>query len=64
MRTLSTNASELLQALTLWFVVMVFLQTASGDAGPAGAAIAVVSVVLVRVIPLYLLREALVRALR
>lgn len=49
------NRSELLHALTLWFVVMIFLQTSSGNGGPLLTAVGVFSLVLMWAIPLYLL---------
>jgi len=44
-----------LHALTLWFVVMIFLQTASGTGGPLLTAVGVFSLVLLWAIPLFLL---------
>ena len=57
------NLSEFFQALTLWFVVMIFLQTESGIAGPASVILGVISLVLLWAIPAYLLREIVVTLL-
>jgi hypothetical protein len=53
------NKSEFFQALTLWFVVLIFLQTASGGTGGIKMVIGIFSIFLMWAIPLYLLREGL-----
>ncbi|QLH81308.1 hypothetical protein [Halosimplex pelagicum] len=53
------NKTDFFQALTLWFVVLIFLQTASADfGGPLEPVIAIVAIGLTYLIPLYLLIEA------
>jgi hypothetical protein len=47
--------SEFFQALTLWFVVVIFLQTPSGNGEPVQVAIGIFAIVLLWGIPLYLL---------
>ena len=54
-RTSSMNKSEFVQALTLWFVVMIFMQTTSGSNGPVKMTIGIFSLILMWAIPLYLL---------
>lgn len=49
--------SEVYQVLTLWFVVMIFLQTASGSNEPIQTGIGIFALVLLWGIPLYLLAE-------
>ena len=51
------NKNDLFQALTLWFVVAIFLQTAPESiAGPLDPVIAIIAVSLVSLIlPLYIL---------
>lgn len=44
-----------LQTLTLWFVVLIFLQTGSGGRGPIVTAIAFFAVILIFVLPVFLL---------
>lgn len=53
------NKSELFQALTLWFVVLIFLQTTSGGKGSINTAIGIFGILLMWAIPLYLIREGL-----
>ncbi|WP_324666051.1 hypothetical protein [Haloarcula sediminis] len=50
------DKTDFFQALTLWFVVLIFLQTASADfGGPLEPVIAIVAIGLMYLIPLYLL---------
>jgi len=49
--------SVALQALTLWFVLLIFLQTGPSDPNPFTTTIALVAVSLVFLIPVYLLVE-------
>lgn len=50
------DKTEFFQALTLWFVVLIFLQTASENfGGPLEPVIAIVAIGLTYLIPLYLL---------
>lgn len=50
------DTTDFVQALTLWFVVLIFLQTASADfGGPLEPVIAIVAIGLTYLIPLYLL---------
>ena len=51
------NKSAFFQALTLWFVVMIFVQTSSGRNGPLSLVVGLISLGLLWAIPLYLLRE-------
>lgn len=49
------DRSEGWQVLTLWFVVMIFVQTGSGADNPIYTAIGLAALVLVYALPLYLL---------
>ena len=52
------NKTDFFQVLTLWFVVVIVLQTGSGDVGGiVGSGIAVIAVGLLYLLPLYLLAE-------
>jgi len=53
------NKSEIVQLATLWFVVLIFLQTSSANDGPVMMGIGIFSLALLWVIPLYLLRKIL-----
>ncbi len=55
----SMNKSEIVQLATLWFVVLIFLQTSSGNDGPVMMGIGIFALALLWVIPLYLLRKIL-----
>ncbi|QLH79208.1 hypothetical protein HZS55_18775 [Halosimplex rubrum] len=58
------DRSELVQMLTLWFVVMTFLQTASGTAdNPVLDAIGIVAILLMYLLPLLIVFELLSDAL-
>ena len=48
------NRSEFFQAMTLWFVAIIFLQTGSGNGGPLLIAVSLVAVGLMYLVPLYL----------
>ena len=51
--------TPVIQLVTLWFVVLIFLQTASADfGGPLEPVIAIPAIGLTYLIPLYLLAEA------
>ena len=49
------NKPEFFQAMTLWFVAIIFLQTGSGNGGPLIIAISLIAGGLMYLIPLYLL---------
>jgi hypothetical protein len=50
--------TELLQALTLWFVVLIFIQTASGTTDSQVVdAIGIVAIVLMYFLPLWIVFE-------
>jgi len=50
------DKTDFFQALTLWFVIVIFLQTAPDNlGGPVGPVIAIVVIALTYLIPLYLL---------
>jgi hypothetical protein len=55
--------SEFFQALTLWFVVMIFVQTSTGSNGPVKMVIGIFSLILMWTIPLYLLSGILTELL-
>ena len=56
------NKTDFFQILTLWFVVVIFLQTDSGDIGGIiGSVIAIIAVGLLYLLPLYLLAELSVK---
>lgn len=55
------DRTEFFQATTLWFVAMVFLRTDSGSSGPLVTAIGLVAIGLVYLIPLYVLRELVLK---
>ncbi|ELY91184.1 hypothetical protein [Natrinema altunense] len=46
---------DLFQTLTLWFVLMIFLRTGSGNAGLIVTASAYLAIILVLVLPVFLL---------
>lgn len=50
----SVNESRYFQALTLWFVVLIFMQTAPGLDGILGTALGVFCIALIWVLPVYL----------
>ena len=50
------DKAEFLHMLTLWFAVLVFLQTGSGTSGgPVLTIIAIIALILTYLLPLYLL---------
>jgi len=50
--------SERLQVATLWFAVLIFLQTASGGSGnPILTGIGIVAILLSYLLPLYLVAD-------
>jgi hypothetical protein len=53
------NKPGFVRVATLWFVVLIFLQTSSGNDGPVMTAIGIIALGLLWGIPLYLLRELL-----
>jgi len=55
------NKSELVRLVTLWFVVLIFLQTSSGSDGTLMMGIGIFALVLLWAIPLYLVREVLAK---
>lgn len=56
MGAIQMNDTWVIQLTTLWFVVLIFLQTGSGSAdGPTIAAITVLAVVLSYVLPVAIL---------
>lgn len=61
MRASSMNKSELVRLVTLWFVVLIFLQTSSGSDGTLMMGIGIFALVLLWAIPLYLVREVLAK---
>ncbi|RDZ43905.1 hypothetical protein C5B91_00635 [Haloferax sp. Atlit-10N] len=50
----SVNEPRYVQALTLWFVVLIFMQTAPGIDGVLGTALGVFCIALVWVLPVYI----------
>lgn len=55
--------AEFVQGLTLWFVVLIFLQTGSGDAShPLLTVVGIVAVVLSYAIPLALVAGVVLEA--
>jgi hypothetical protein len=54
---MSLFRSDVVQLLTLWFAVLIFLQTGSGGSGGLRTAIGMFAVALVWLIPLYLLSQ-------
>jgi hypothetical protein len=61
MSAYSMNKSELVRLVTLWFVVLIFLQTSSGSDGTLMMGIGIFALVLLWAIPLYLVREVLAK---
>lgn len=55
--------TEAVQVLTLWFVVLIFLQTASSADNPLLTAVGIVAIVLSYVLPLYLVIDGLASVL-
>ena len=52
------DRSELVQTLTLWFVVLIFIQTASGTSDSQVVdAIGIVAILLMYLLPLWILIE-------
>ena len=52
------DRSELVQTLTLWFVVLIFIQTASGTSDSQMVdAIGIVAILLMYLLPLWILIE-------
>lgn len=51
----------IIQLLTLWFVVLIFLQTGSGGGGPLVTAIGIVAVLLLYAIPAIVLLDVVGR---
>lgn len=54
---MSLSRSDVVQLLTLWFAVLIFLQTGSGGSGGLRTAIGIFAVALVWLIPLYILSQ-------
>ena len=54
---MSLFRSDVVQLLTLWFAVLIFLQTGSSGSGGLRTAIGIFAVALVWLIPLYLLSQ-------
>ncbi|AHZ21588.1 hypothetical protein E6P09_09730 [Haloferax mediterranei ATCC 33500] len=52
------DKTEIFQALTLWFVVLIFLQTTPSQSGVVHTVIGVVALALMWVIPIYLFVRA------
>lgn len=48
---LNMDSDPIVQLTILWFVVLIYLQTGSGDSGTFGAAIAIFSILLLFAIP-------------
>ncbi|WP_435125812.1 hypothetical protein [Halobaculum sp. D14] len=57
------NRWQFFQALTLWFVVLLFVRTAPGGDGLLGTVTGVVALVLIWWLPIYLLYELYFAAL-
>ncbi|OLZ39283.1 hypothetical protein A6E15_17960 [Natrinema saccharevitans] len=49
------DVMDFFQTLTLWFVILIFLQTGSGNSGPLFTAISLFAIILVFALPLFLL---------
>jgi hypothetical protein len=54
------DRTDALQAATLWFVVMIYLQTGSGSEGPLTLVVDLAALALVFLVPLVLLGAAVV----
>lgn len=53
--------SRLIQLTTLWFVVLIFIQTGSGDANGLITAIGILAIFLAYIIPLVILGLLILR---
>ena len=56
--------SQVIQLLTLWFVVLIYIQTGSGGSGPVITAIGVFAILLAYVIPLTILALLIVQTIK
>jgi len=54
-RSLDMDNSTIIQLTTLWFVILVFIQTGSGGSGPLLTAIGVLAIFLAYIIPVTIL---------
>jgi hypothetical protein len=54
---MSLSRSDVVQLVTLWFAVLIFLQTGSGGSGGLRTAIGVFAIALVWLIPVYILSQ-------
>ena len=55
MQMFSMNDSILIQLTTLWFVILIFIQTGSGGAGSLITAVGILAILLAYIIPVSIL---------
>ena len=55
--------ANVIQLTTLWFVILIFIQTGSGGAGPLVTAIGILAILLAYIIPLTIIGLLVLRLL-
>jgi hypothetical protein len=60
---LAMDDSAIIQLTTLWFVILVFIQTGSGGSGPLLTAIGILAILLSYIIPVTILGLLAIRLL-